>query len=577
MGMLFEELFKNVNIPMIICRDDELLTVVYENKSALRLLNSHNQTGAGFEYKDISIVNLFYMEETRWETFRLLLRKNHDIPEHHTLIHLYSGEKRYVNLAANTIDNHGERLLQFCIQDLPEGERESGISEAIDKIFGIIYQSASTEESIRRVLDFAGEWTAVSRSYIIESVDETTISNTYEWCAPGVDPALGQPKELSKDDYAYDSIVARGLTVTDDIRKLDPKDREILKAQGIKALAIIPIMSHEGPLGYVGFDDCETYRTWSQKEVQFLGSLADILSSLLVRRNTERGVEYGLKVLDVVTNNLDSMIIAVDIHTRQLLFANNAFAMMAGTDAGTLMNKTLPEVMGDGYFGVLCKDPLDEMLDQDGRIRRHSYMWEYYNPKNGTWYLMRNSVIKWVDGRDVMIETATEFTKQKEHEAELEYVASIDMMTGAYNREWSRKLLGEILAESAIRRNNALVFLDLDGLKQTNDIYGHSAGDKMILDTLECIRSCIRKSDVLCRWGGDEFLVIIRASAEQADMIVTKILEQMKQYNQDTDNIIKLSFSYGIVEIDSQRYCSVEELVGDADRKMYQNKQRTRR
>lgn len=577
MGMQFDQWFKNVNLPMIICRDDKRMRVVYENRSAIRLLNPHNQTEAGFEYQDISITDLFHMEETLWEEFRLLLQKNHDVPVFRTMIHLNTGERKYVNLAANAITHRGERLLQFCIQDLQKVERESGISEAVEQISGIIYQSATTEESIRRVLAFAGEWTAVSRSYIFESIDENTTSNTYEWCAPGVCPALEQLKALPKAHYSYDAIIARGLAVTDDIRKLEPEDRQILEAQGIKALAIIPIMSHEGPLGYVGFDDCDQYRIWNQKEVQFLGSLADILSSLLVRRNTERGVEYGLKVLDVVTNNLDSMIIAMDIHTRRLLFTNNAFATMAGADAGALKNKTLPEALGDGCFGVLYRDPLDEMLDQDGRIRRRSYMWEYYNPENEKWYLMRSSVIKWVDGRDVMIQTATEFTKQKEHEAELEYVASIDMMTGTYNREWSRKLLEDILKESAVRRNNSLVFLDLDGLKRTNDIYGHSAGDKKILDTLECIRSGIRKSDVLCRWGGDEFLIIIRASVEQADRIVRKIREQMKQYNQDTGNIIKLSFSYGIVEIDSRLYGSVEELVGDADRKMYQNKQRIRR
>ena len=175
--------------------------------------------------------------------------------------------------------------------------------------------------------------------------------------------------------------------------------------------------------------------------------------------------------------------------------------------------------------------------------------WEFNNAKNGKWYLARGSVIKWINGKDVYLVNFTEITGQKEYAAQLEHAASTDMMTGLYNREWGRQLLRHILDNNSPSSTNSLVFIDLASLKKTNDKYGHGMGDAMILRTIEFIKMCIRKSDTLCRWGGDEFVLIVRSDEEQTLALINKIKTLMSEHNKTKKDIFKISFSYGIVGI----------------------------
>ena len=118
--------------------------------------------------------------------------------------------------------------------------------------------------------------------------------------------------------------------------------------------------------------------------------------------------------------------------------------------------------------------------------------------------------MEWTDGRKVHIETATESTHQKLYEERLKHYASTDTMTGTYNREWGTRIMRDMVA-SAEQEKDAIsvVFLDVDGLKEINDTCGHEMGDEVIIKTVDMVRSCIRKSDFMCRWGGDEFLLVL--------------------------------------------------------------------
>lgn len=562
--------FKNIEVPVIICRRDDVLKVIYENQCAIRLLNPQQQTEP--EDKEIGLRDLLQIEESKWLEFCRQINEGRELSSFFVQLFLYSGDKCYADLAVSRLSYDEQDCLQICITRIKTADEAAPFSQVLETAFHLIYKASTTEEAIQELLRYAGEWTKSSRSYIFESVSEDLTSNTYEWCAPGIRPEINSLRSLSKADYSYDQIIARGLMVTDDIRRLTEADRVILEAQGIKALAIIPIIAAEGPLGYVGFDDCEKYRVWTQREIRFLKNLADMLSSLLRRRNTERSLNYSLQVLEAVTDSQESLIVVVDSHTNKILFTNHAFSAMFRLSQDELRGRTLMDILKTDSIDIRYRNLLPETTAAAGAGSDQQR--EYYVRQTGKWYLVRNSLINWIDGRKVIIETATDITYQKKYEAELEYLASRDRMTDTYNREWGQKLLAKILKESSERPNNTLVFIDLDGLKRTNDKFGHAAGDEMILKIVGYLRSYVRKSDVLCRWGGDEFLMILRATGEQAEEIIKKILKHLEQYNQAEENFLYLSFSYGIVEIDARKYQTVDELVSAADEKMYRNKQR---
>ena len=98
-------------------------------------------------------------------------------------------------------------------------------------------------------------------------------------------------------DYDYSGIRRGGLYVADDISELPENDAAILAAQNIKAIAIVPMTIAGTPLGYVGFDDCEKRRAWTGEEIASLRSIANLIASLLIRRNYERQRESSLKTI----------------------------------------------------------------------------------------------------------------------------------------------------------------------------------------------------------------------------------------------------------------------------------------
>jgi len=216
------------------------------------------------------------------------------------------------------------------------------------------------------------------------------------------------------------------------------------------------------------------------------------------------------------------------------------------------------------------------MMEQGYLDRSDTYTWEIQNTINGKWYLMKDAFVKWTDGRDVHIEMATEITHQKEYEAELKYYASVDSLTGVYNREWGYKIMEEMTRLPNDPGNNiSLVFIDLDGLKQVNDTYGHDAGDRFINGVISVLRANKRKSDVICRWGGDEFVLLLKCGVEAAHRVMSNMEVKLMEYNNNSGEPFTMAFSYGITEFEKGADVSViGTIIARADRMMYENKKK---
>ena len=168
-------------------------------------------------------------------------------------------------------------------------------------------------------------------------------------------------------------------------------------------------------------------------------------------------------------------------------------------------------------------------------------------------------------GRRIRIQRELE-EKQKEEER-LRQQAIHDMLTGLYNRQYAEEKIASLM-EQKVRF--IICFLDLDGLKTVNDRYGHEAGDWYIQTAVEQVRHvCRNREDILFRYGGDEFLVLFQG------MTVKTAEERMKALNDNLGNLkeerFSMSVSYGVAE--STVYPGWKELIRDADRKMYEQKQ----
>lgn len=152
---------------------------------------------------------------------------------------------------------------------------------------------------------------------------------------------------------------------------------------------------------------------------------------------------------------------------------------------------------------------------------------------------------------------------------ELERIAMLDSVTRLWNRLGVDTLLHREW-ESAVRKNSpiAIVMVDFDNFKQINDTYGHLVGDEVLQGCSRLILSSLRSSDVVGRWGGDEFMVILPgADEEQASMILQRILDVITQELVATSSGgIKISVTMGgVIVIPNQQLETIEYWVGKAD------------
>jgi diguanylate cyclase (GGDEF)-like protein len=162
----------------------------------------------------------------------------------------------------------------------------------------------------------------------------------------------------------------------------------------------------------------------------------------------------------------------------------------------------------------------------------------------------------------------------KERTAELEKVAMFDPLTGLANRNMLNYQLTKALA-NMVRRPElvAILFLDLDDFKKVNDSHGHSIGDKLLKQAAQRLMSLVRETDVVCRFGGDEFVLLMTINPELASVsrVAENLLEGFRDPLLVNEHRFYVSISIGIAVIDSADM-SVDELVSQADVAMYEAK-----
>ncbi|WP_440874960.1 putative bifunctional diguanylate cyclase/phosphodiesterase [Thalassotalea sp. PLHSN55] len=157
---------------------------------------------------------------------------------------------------------------------------------------------------------------------------------------------------------------------------------------------------------------------------------------------------------------------------------------------------------------------------------------------------------------------------------ELENIAMYDLLTGLPNRNMlNYQLRKAIVNLSKYNQNVTVLFLDLDDFKKVNDSHGHSEGDKLLIEAANRVRLSIRNVDIACRFGGDEFVVILGQvdGLKQAQEIADNILAQFKEPIKLGSSIFYVSTSIGIAYSEAE-LVKAEELISHADIAMYEAK-----
>lgn len=246
----------------------------------------------------------------------------------------------------------------------------------------------------------------------------------------------------------------------------------------------------------------------------------------------------------------------------------------------------IPDDVGFEYFtSKLHPNDYDKVMDnmyQHLIGRTEAYEVEYrIRKKNGdyAWYYDRGTIVKRTEEGEALVVSGIVFdisydkeVKENLYEANkrFKYLARMDDLTSAYNKRYTSQ---KIIEEMNDLKNNknlfSLMMLDIDDFKEVNDQYGHQTGDYLLKYLANIIQEKIETTDLVSRWGGDEFLVILKnKSVNEAEKIAKEIAHSLK--NIPEKQLASTSLSIGITEF--QEETSLDNAIDLVDDLMYEAK-----
>jgi diguanylate cyclase (GGDEF)-like protein len=222
-----------------------------------------------------------------------------------------------------------------------------------------------------------------------------------------------------------------------------------------------------------------------------------------------------------------------------------------------------------------------------------------YNPKRNNFplgksnkidevSLIRNAIITMVEKITVYTEILDntnalleEKVKQRTLELEksnreLKLLASVDPLTTLYNRRYFTKTSSQILEIS--KRDKiplSIIMFDIDNFKYINDTYGHQSGDEIIVSVASVLMNMTRKSDIVCRFGGEEFIILLpKTDLDGAYTIAEKIrlVIKEKEIHTQEKQMIAITVSVGVAEFNQDLDDSLDSIIKKADDAMYEAK-----
>lgn len=301
---------------------------------------------------------------------------------------------------------------------------------------------------------------------------------------------------------------------------------------------------------------------WAEEEALIVG-----FRDITERRNAEKRIRLAAKVME---STLDAVVITDKDFA--ILEVNKAFTDITGYNEQDLKGKTIDIMAAGEYEKSKYQNIMAQVRDKEvfqGEI--------HHRRKDGDKYIAWLTLNAIKNGLNQITNYAavfTDITQRKLFEDKLKRLAHYDVLTGLPNRLlFNDRLEHAISTADRHKEGLAVMFIDLDGFKLINDSSGHDVGDLVLIEVAERIRRCLRGSDTVARFGGDEFAVLIENLRDPEDipMLATKILEAVRKPLLVSDHTYSLGASIGVCLYPAHGD-TAEKLLKCADVAMYEVK-----
>ena len=272
----------------------------------------------------------------------------------------------------------------------------------------------------------------------------------------------------------------------------------------------------------------------------------------------------------------------------RFLDINPAFELNSGLTRADVIGRTLLEVLPETQRGII-QDYSQALLSGKPLnveyyfkpLERHIHI-HVFSPRPGLLATIFEDISLRKQAEQALVSSHEQLSSQLEEiehlQEELKEQAIRDPLTGLYNRRYLYEVLAHEIARSERDQHPlSVILIDIDHFKKVNDMYGHQMGDTILVEISRLIESNTRESDIVCRYGGEEFLLVLPGASlndaqQRAEQIRQMCMDKLFQ-NHGVD--ILLTMSLGVAALSKQGE-HADEIISKADRALYVSKERGR-
>lgn len=257
----------------------------------------------------------------------------------------------------------------------------------------------------------------------------------------------------------------------------------------------------------------------------------------------------------------------------EILEANETFLEFLGYKKNEVIGKTTLDLQITKDFTK--RDGFKKVIQDDKKILDLEI--KFIDKNNCIHIGLTNIVPVTINNEKCLLTSIIDISDRVKNEKEIKELSTRDHLTNVYNRRFIYEVLGEIIKDS--KRENELfsiAIIDIDNFKNINDEYGHQVGDNVLVDFTQVIKDNLRSHDILGRYGGEEFIIVLNhANIEESSKVLERVLAGIR--NKEFiygENHLSVTFSAGITSSEElENYeLTIDKLVEISDKRMYRAK-----